>query len=362
MIIPQITFYKRKTSKSASTIAWTLLILALVTIALTKENFLPEHFFYDANTIADFMRIKAQLSTSNSFSSTAALYQTIGAKHDSLIFSLLSATLLILIFITYIGATGQRTISALAFATIIFTSSLSTIFMSMLSKDLIALAVIAPCLLLLRKSFIPWIIWLSLAIMYAYFFRNYWALFIIQLFATIGFAKKFKNPTLFFAMCIISIFILSIAFRILLNIDLDHYRLVVNDLRINGMVQDARTMITPFVKGGGVAISWTNTTLTWLTLMVPIPLLLTFELYYIVIFICITTLFSLFWTSFISNFHKERDTKIFGSIVTAFTLIQSIFEPDYGSFIRHLAPMYPLMIYVILKNKTLHSLTYSRLQ
>lgn len=33
--------------------------------------------------------------------------------------------------------------------------------------------------------------------------------------------------------------------------------------------------------------------------------------------------------------------------ILAFTTIQSVFEPAYGSYVRHLSPLYPLFFYVL---------------
>jgi hypothetical protein len=61
-------------------------------------------------------------------------------------------------------------------------------------------------------------------------------------------------------------------------------------------------------------------------------------------------------------FSRYRVWKVFGEpyrfeklcfcFAFSFLMTQAIFEPDYGSFLRHLSPISPLLMYLLLSSRS----------
>ncbi len=158
-----------------------------------------------------------------------------------------------------------------------------------------------------------------------------------------------RKPVYVFIFAFLSLLMLAIAFKAGLGVDVDNFRNIVNDTRMDSSDVAARSMIQQWISGGGFIGGWLNVCITWLTFMVPIPLILELSPYYLVISALLILLYYKFWKIVkielvLKNNHFMRACIC---LILAFTIIQSVFEPDYGSYVRHLAPFYPIFFYVI---------------
>ncbi|HGX0611621.1 TPA: hypothetical protein ACNRZR_005285, partial [Escherichia coli] len=144
-----------------------------------------------------------------------------------------------------------------------------------------------------------------------------------------------------------ALLVISFLFNNVMGVEVDSFRRSVNELRLDGNVENAKTMILPFFDSGGVFWGWINVVLTWITMMLPLPLFLTFSPLYLILFLLITMLWSLFWKSVSKSFKsKDKTLRAVIALILSFSALQSIFEPDYGSYVRHLSPLYPLFFYI----------------
>ncbi|EOA1112542.1 hypothetical protein ACHM6P_005110, partial [Escherichia coli] len=48
---------------------------------------------------------------------------------------------------------------------------------------------------------------------------------------------------------------------------------------------------------------------------------------------------------------KDKTLRAVIALILSFSALQSIFEPDYGSYVRHLSPLYPLFFYIYFLSK-----------
>ncbi|WP_130840737.1 polysaccharide biosynthesis tyrosine autokinase [Corynebacterium neomassiliense] len=104
------------------------------------------------------------------------------------------------------------------------------------------------------------------------------------------------------------------------------------------------SLITRFVNApeplGGIL----NSTLTSLFFIVPLPMLAKFSPYYLVIGV----LFALIWTSAVRAAGTAgRGNPLlarFTALPLAFLVVQGLFEPDWGSALRHTTPILPLIV------------------
>ncbi|QHF38392.1 hypothetical protein PspS34_08980 [Pseudomonas sp. S34] len=349
----KITSKKNANSTFSGTL-WAALIVLLLLLALMNEYILPRYFFYDSVTISKFIQTRIGFAPGDSFASTAAFFAIFGVERNSIPFSLVSFLIVLFSFNLYLKKSKTRSLDFIEFTLLAFLAVLSIVFMTAVSKELIVLLFIAPFILFAKRGIFGLVVWSLIALVYAFFFRQYWFLFIAMFWGIYIVFRFSRSVTVLFAAVPIALFALAAFFMFYLGVDLDSFRTMVNDVRIESGDEDARTMILPWVQGGGLLTGWLNSFITWLTLMFPAPLFLLFSPYHMLISVLIFTLFYKFWSEALLEFHSKQssDRAACFSLVISFTAVQCIFEPDYGSYVKHLSPFYPMILYTILKNSS----------
>ncbi len=351
MKIIRINFFSKPMSNSSSNYLWAVTTTFLFVFSLIKEYLLPERFFYDALAISSFIQKKADFTIGDSYSSTAAFYSIFSVTDNSIFLSIISAILIFSSFYVYSSKSNANRLTFLEFSSVVFFMFLSLTFMTMISKDLIVLILVTPFIYFAKKGTIGLITWSLLATLYAVYFRAYWFLFITMFWGIYLLLALTRKPLLLLIAIPSALLVLSFIFSYVLGTDLDSFRMTINNYRLDNNYEDVRTAILPWIAGSGPIISWINTVITWLTLIIPIPLIILFSPYYLIISFFIMLLFFKFWKKIINEITERKNPEIAacGSLIISFTVIQSVFEPDYGSYVRHLAPLYPIIFFVILK-------------
>jgi purine-cytosine permease-like protein len=114
---------------------------------------------------------------------------------------------------------------------------------------------------------------------------------------------------------------------------------------------DTRTLIEPFFDLEGPVGSLLNSAIVLVTFAVPLPLFLRLSPYYLVVAVFLLVLWFMFARAVhLSSAESRTDPRWarLVALVLSLTVVQSVFEPDYGSYVRHLTPLLPLMLAVIL--------------
>ena len=221
------------------------------------------------------------------------------------------------------------------------------LFLVNLSKELIVGFVVAFILFLVlcKKPKFGWIFGASL---YGFTTRAYWLLCLL-VWAGLEFFKNRLSPVKMIFGVFATYFILSITFIAVLGFTVSSIRLNTNDGRILGE-EGARTLIVPFLSSENFIVQTFDLFLTFFRLAFPIELLvLSPGISQLVVVIIMPITF--FWMAkFLisrpSNGDGDKffnDAKSMISIPFCFLIIQGLFEPDYGSFIRHFSMLAPLL-------------------
>lgn len=341
--------------KIIALIFWIIIICALLSFSIFKQDILPNYFFFDENTITQFMQWGAQFKPGDSYASTARFFSMLGADRTSLWFPPFAAVLIIAQYLYYLKKAKARHFTLLEVVLFVFLVFLSVTYMSMLSKEFIVALVIAPFVFFARRGLPGILTWCMIALLYATYFRTYWFIMIPIFLGLYSVFRVTRKPLYLILSVPLTLLALSFVFSLFLGLDLDNFRTTVNDYRIDAGDNNARTMILPWIAGGGPVLSWLNSTITWVTLMIPVPLFILLSPYYLLIASLVAALFYKLWIAFFQILaHKSQpDLAACSALIISFTAIQSIFEPDYGSYVKHLAPLYPLCLYVIYKSRTL---------
>lgn len=104
------------------------------------------------------------------------------------------------------------------------------------------------------------------------------------------------------------------------------------------------SLITRFIDAPEPVGGILNATLTSLSFIIPLPMVLKFSPYYLVI----SVVFALIWisavrTATVAGRPNPLLTR-FSALPLAFLIVQGLFEPDWGSALRHLTPLMPLIV------------------
>lgn len=327
--------------KKDSIVFFTIGILFCIFIAFFKESIFPEKYFFDSLTLEYGIEHPVRERLDQSFSNTAKFYRIFHIDKS------FTAPLLALFFYFFVifklfKNYSVNYISFFSYILIVLYSAIAMVYMATYSKDFLLFLIVMVSFVFFEKKSL--IIWSIFVFFYAYFFRNYWFISIalfwgIKLFLV-------KKPKLLILFIPFYYILISFVYNYIFGTPLSLIRYMTN---LDRDAESAQTAIAIFIQGDNFFLEAANYFVTLIFLIVPLPLLLLAKPLYIVL----TILISLFFYNFLKLFVKEYGNKEYSNIfsfVISFMLVQSLFEPDYGSFVRHLAPLYPLVFVCIAKN------------
>ena len=161
------------------------------------------------------------------------------------------------------------------------------------------------------------------------------------IFIGLKFYLKRKNKVLWVILILILIVIFSLKFPKIVNLVLG-VREKVNLHRLES--PDARTIISDWLDKDGMIFLYINYFINTLRLLFPVELLVKGIKYFPYI------VFQIWFTKKLWNWKNIKEDKVI--LLYSFILIGGIFEPDFGSFLRHTVP-YFIIIQNILFNESL---------
>lgn len=320
-------------------------ILAGYLIVFLRDFLVPSRFSLDGWQIQRLAQAKPGAQGSYEF--VASVYRALGLANNPLVASLLGYTLAVaaILLVAYKCrsiATGTQ-ITAMLCMTTLFCA----IYVGWFSKDVLTLAITFGVLLVPRKL-IGEAILIALMYLYSDTTRAYW-LITLALYVVVRLAFGWRMRLKFLLVtCVLMVVAVSLAITVVQGLPGNFYRTTVNEYRVGQL--EASTQIAPFLTLpeplGGVV----NNVITLFTLVVPVPLVQNGGAYYLFLAAMILFMWFVFFRAISHSGNASELPVEFSravSVVIAFLATQAIFEPDYGSAIRHLAPLMPLMLYVV---------------
>lgn len=317
-------------------------LLAGYAIVLLRDVLLPDRFLADGELIRDIALGVA--AADDSYTNTANVYRLLGIADDPLIVYLFGYTAAAAIVAIVWGkcrriGSGWQT-TALLVVALLF----AAIYLGYYSKDVMVLPIVAVAICFPPKWWSN-IILVGLMLGYADLFRTYWYI-TAALFLAFWLLQEMRGRKGLLLMGGIAAAVASLLLSVILRMPADGFRTQVNDGRIGRI--EVGTMITSFVDLpdpiGGVV----NNVLTYVSLIFPVPVAIRGGLYYA----GIAAVIFVIWFTFLRSAGRPmpvESQKIViraNALILAFVVTQSLFEPDYGSALRHLTPLLPLFLYV----------------
>ncbi|AQQ15082.1 hypothetical protein CGLAU_05555 [Corynebacterium glaucum] len=326
-----------------ATVLWVLFGTAIAAyISINREWLLSSNFGNDAELILKFARMETD--EGGSYRTIANVYTALGLVEKPI------AAGLVGVFIAAAGAAfalvpskGLRGVFApvALFGYLV----LSGAFVGTYTKELIVVSIVALiCVLLSAPSHWSGDLLIVASIMLvAGTFRPYWIFLAMAYIALRIVPLKRLTVITLPALLIAGNLACSIAIFVLLGQSPDFFRTSVN---VDRGAAEAGTMITRFVDGSAEPFAGAlNNLLVMLTMVFPVPMLLLGSLYYLVNTVLFISLWGFaFLRLFLRKFERPVLAHRLIALLSGFLVSQGLFEPDYGSALRHLTPFIPLIL------------------
>jgi len=331
------------------------MILSLAYILLERP-YLPSRFSNDSDMIQLIARQELQLSGDKSYQRVGDIYRLMRLAEYPEYAGLLGFALFCLAVAPLFRITNASSFSFLTVILAIMSLTLATIFLGTFSKDFLVILISLLAIFGGRSARSDIALVTGMAL-YAHLFRSYWWL-VIFIFLGIRIVNyKQFSPKITVLSIMGGLGILAVLFPRRLGVDINHYRDRINSVRVEEA--DAQTMIAPFFQLSGVVAGWANTLLTQVSFYIPIPLVAEMTAYHTLVAFYLLLMWSTFFRAVLRySVLKLNEPNVSRMIclIIAFTTVQSIFEPDYGSYLRHLTPLLPVMLMTLIRQERLSGL------
>lgn len=327
---------------------WALVLIVLGAgvaslISINRAKLLPDQFESDAKLILKFAR--NETDEGGSFRTIANLYQSLHLVDQPTLAGLFGVFLAACLAALIVYRVGGIRCNVVAITVLLLYLVFSGVFFGTYTKEVIVLMALIVAASLASQWGTDLVLVGVLALVGASF-RPYWA-FIAAIYLVVRFVPlKFKRIRFIIPMMILFNIGSSLVIWFALNKPADFFRSSVNEPRVH--TGEANTIIVRFISDlaepvGGVV----NNLLTMFSLMVPVPLLGRGGLYYVFIVL----VFVLIWVAFVLAVRSRPDREqVLASrgvaLFASFAVVQGLFEPDYGSALRHLCPLIPFIFLI----------------
>jgi hypothetical protein len=335
-----------------SSLALSATYVAGMVLAVVGPMLLPANYYFDTATIRDYMETAETVAFNDSFNNTALLYRGLGfgVLFPHALAGPLSFTAVYLAVVSAAGMARAKWFPWL-FALFAAWAVPLAIYDGTYSKEVIALLV-AAAMVRLSGSGRGVAYAAAFGLAYAMLFRTYWGL-VIVLWLTMLIVWRMGGgwaPRLFAAIAVIVP--LSLAAHEFAGLWLSDGRTVVVEAR--GFAPDPATMFANPLPNTSPVTDLINTASGWLMLVLPIFLLSlggiqhvafgVFQLTNTVLFVA-TQRRSRYAGR--TNLSKQWRFAAAATFCVAYTLVQGMFGPDFGSFAKHEINLLPMFFYML---------------
>lgn len=336
------------------------IIIMLLVYSLALQFYfvprLPEKYFYDSNGIIYLVNGGDYKNFDSSYTFTADFFKIINIFNFTEFNQWAILITLIMNIVTITFLLKYKNISLFDMIFILLTITLANIYIYRISKDLIQLffwlMILLSIKVLNKKRFI---IMICIYVMEGIYFRSYYfAIVLATILLFILLCKEKRNNVtkiLFYSLlvCFIGLNVLKFAmpnsYNYLINL-----RFLINRNRLDS--QDAVTIINDIIKGNDNVLTFMlNYMINFIRLLFPVELttkgikyipFIAYQLYFT---------YSLISSSKFVLDNKYKKYYIYIAIILGYLSIANLFEPDFGSLIRHEIALYFIYLKLFLEVK-----------
>lgn len=320
---------------------WMILVPlgAGVLLAWRSHAVLPKKLFLDEAILLRFVSGELRADGWSSYGTTGWLYKTTGLGAIPGFFPVLAY----LVFAaTVLAALTWRGIPRLSFLVIGLAAGsllLGAVFLSQYSKEFFVIP-LAALLLLARRSVAIEVAWVALALLYATFLRPYWFLVVACFLALRFLMPRMRSPWLLVPVIMIGFAAMIIVFDLVFDAPLTFFRIDIN----NALDFDRSTQIDDLISGESFVAQWLNAGIMLIALAFPVSLLTSGE----PIQLLAGGFMAVCWALVLVRIRRATGTSgpalLPLAFLLSFLMVQTVFEPDFGSYLRHITPQLPLFL------------------
>jgi len=332
---------------------WWLMLPIGLALVVVLPRVLPEQYLFDAQFIREHIAVMngAGFTLGDSFGNTAYLYVLLGIGASPLAgayFTYAAAWLAVLVALHLAGSGGRFWLVVPFFVW----HTILVVFTGMHSKEVHAMPAMTLLLVLAGERFSPRrVVVMALVVVgYSLLFRKYWAIVGALSAAFIVLRHRRTLPVPGGVAMLVTFFALLVAYHLATGEYLTDWRNILTEGRDLDLFSD--TAFANALPPTSLAADFANAMLALARLLVPYTMLasgklqhLAFAGWELVNVVAFAILLSRAWR------RDDASARLVfaSSWIIAFTLTQSTFEPDYGTFLRHQTTLLPLLAFVAME-------------
>lgn len=325
-------------------------------ILLNRAAFLPARFRGDETTIQELAQQIWETPEDDSYSSVAFIYRILGLADQPLLASLIGFCIGCIPYFLIFRGTSSDSYGKYTAPILIFGVIMTAVYMGTYSKEVFVVPIVI-LFIVLKAGSGRMLVILTAVCCYAEFVRNYWFFLAASILVLLASQKLFRSWTAMFWTSAALVLAGSAFITAIMGVPADYFRTSVNLFR--EATGDVNSLIPRYVEFPEPVGGILNNLLSFVVLQVPIPLLLKASPYYLLLSFVIGMLWIIFYRSVLSSniinmSDRDLQTRFIRCVclLLSFVVTQSFFEPDYGSALKHLTPLIPVLLWVYVHSNT----------
>ncbi|MCL2014585.1 MAG: hypothetical protein FWG69_06315, partial [Oscillospiraceae bacterium] len=346
--------------RSGYYISFPIIVIIAAVAIIIQYTLLPAKYFYDSNHILNLMESGVRFKAQNSFSVTVFLSGIINIFNFNSLFlwSLMYAVIFNPLLYVFFKKTEVPTLPKLIWIYAFF--GLLNIYVFNLSKDIfqfVLFFIIALIVLKKGNTNRKLVYCASILFLWGFIFRIYFlliAVFFLMtyiLFNIYLYGKKKRSLYIFIVLALTGILLSLLAISRLApeeynTIIFTHSRLTVNRV----YSPDSQTLILDVIRhNGNLALFMLNYVINMFRMMLPVELLFRFNVSYLLFFSfqVMLTYYLLKTIKGALNKKATPETLLALFLYLGYLMGSVLFEPDFGSWVRHEAALFPILVIII---------------
>lgn len=318
-----------------------------VVLAPIVRSVLPERFLLDDQHLQNAIDDPGFAPEDGSFHVLAQFYQALGLESSPILAATASMLVLVVCLLLALDFRSWDRAGFLGAGLLALTLVLGLSYLAQFTKEFVSLLVALVVLIALRWSndIVRAIVIVGACLTYGALVRPYWTLVAALIPITYLVLRRFRHPLALILAVVIAYIGLSVAFQVFRGEPLGATRAWVNAGRTDSPVA---TLITNPDFGTSPVAGVLSVLVVAFFLLVPVPLFAMGSAYYLVAAIAIVALWAVVVAAIVTGrARRDARTAWIASVLVALFLVLVIFEPDYGSYLKHLTPFLPLFLALV---------------